>query len=212
MTTSPTDPDQLTERGLRTRERLLDAAEDELLASGRIVVTRVATRAGASLGLLYRYFENKDALVDAVVHRFYDRYEEAVFATPTRAELGWYEQEERRLEREVDFLLGDLLAHRLIAGAPEEPAAALADAQRLQHHVRLAARNIAHGQRRGEIDASVDPELAAAGFIGALRSVLAVALPRPDPGVRDDVIRMVLAMGRAAIVPAPDQVTSAPRP
>jgi AcrR family transcriptional regulator len=202
MPNTPPHLSELTERGLQTRERFLDAAEDELLRTSRIVVSRVAVRAGASLGLLYRYFDNKDALVAAVVHRFYDRYEASVFATPSKPDVGWFVQERERLEREVDFLLGDPLAHRIIGGAPEEPAAALADAQRARAHVELAARNIAHGQRRGEVAASVDPDLAAAGFIGALRSVIAVALPRMDSSARDDVLRTLTAMGAAVVVPA----------
>lgn len=197
------DAGRLTERGRRTRSRLLDAAEAELLATGRLEVAGVAARADASLGLLYRYFGDKGELVAAVVDRFYDRYEVAVFATPTAPDVGWFDHERRRLEREVAFLLRDPLSHRVIAGTPQEPAAALADARRQQQHVALAARNIVHGQQRGEIAASVDPWLAAAGFIGALRSVIGVALARDEPPSADAVAELVWTMGAAVIVPTP---------
>lgn len=197
----PTGAGQPTERGRRSRARLLDAAEQELLDRGRIEVTRVAERAGASLGLLYRYFDGKDGLVAAVVHRFYDRYDAAIFAAPSRPDVGWFPQERSRLEREVAFLFAEPLARPLVGGAPQEPAAAHADAQRLRRHIELAARNIAHGQRRGEVAPSVDPSLAAAAFIGALRASLAIALAEGSAVTPSDVTETVWRVGEAVIVP-----------
>ncbi len=194
------EPDQLTAKGRQTRARLLDAAEDELLEQGRIEVTRVADRANASLGLLYRYFDDKDALVTAVVDRFYDLYEDAVFSTPAPAGVRWLDHESARIETEVEFLFGQRLSRRIVGGTPAEPAAAHADARRLRRHIEMAAHNIEHGRSRGEIVVSVDPQLAAAAIIGGLRSCLAVALAdgsamRPEQVV--DTVRKV-SMGVVA--------------
>ncbi len=190
------EPDQLTEKGRQTRARLLDAAAEELLDHDRIEVTRVAARAGASLGLLYRYFDGKDALVAAVVERFYDHYEEAVFSKPVPAGARWLDHESGRIKAEVDFLFSQRLGRRIVGGTPAEPAAAQVDARRLGRHIEMAARNIEHGCARGEIVASVDPHLAAAAIIGGLRSCLAVALAddssmRPEQVV--DTVRKISA-------------------
>jgi AcrR family transcriptional regulator len=190
------EPHQLTKKGRQTRARLLEAAEDEMLEHGRIEVTRVAERADASLGLLYRYFDGKDALVAAVVNRFYDLYEEAVFATPAPAGVRWLDHESQRIETEVRFLFDAPLSRRIVGGTPTEPAAAQVDAERLGRHIQMAARNVEHGRAQGEIVASVDPQLAAAAIIGGLRSCLAVALSdrsalRPEQVV--DTVRRISA-------------------
>ena len=196
-------PDQLTEKGRQTRARLLDAAEDELLVHGRIEVTRVAERADASLGLLYRYFDSKDALVAAVIDRFYDLYEEAVFSTPAPAGVRWLDHESARIEIEVDFLFRQRLSRRIVGGTPVEPAAAHADARRLRRHIEMAARNIEHGCSRGEIVALVDPQLAAAAIIGGLRSCLAVALADGSSILPGQVVDTVRGISAAIIAEPP---------
>lgn len=188
-----------TDRGRSTKSRLLAAAEADMLEHGRIEVTRVAERAGASLGLLYRYFDSKDRLVVAVVDRFYDRYEEAVFAVVAPPESRWLEHEWQRIEREVAFLFEEPLARRLVGGTPVEPAAAYADAGRLAQHIALAARNIEHGQHRGEISSAVDPTLAAAAIIGGLRACLATALTEESKTRPDEVVETMMRISAAII-------------
>lgn len=197
--TKPADP--TTTRGYRTKARLLAAAEEELLEHGCIEVARVADRAGASLGLLYRYFDGKDGLVTAVVDRFYDRYEEAVFAVAAPAGSRWLEHEWQRIEREVLFLFDEPLARRLVGGSPAEPAAAYADARRLARHIAMAVRNIEHGQRRGEIASAVDPALAAAAIIGGLRACLGVALAEGSGTQPTEVVETVMQISAAVITP-----------
>ena len=192
-------PGQLTEKGRRTRARLIEAAERELLEHGRIEVANVSERAGFSLGLLYRYFDNKDALVAAVVDRFYDRYEEAVFSTPAPAGRRWLDHEVERIEAEVAFLFEEPLSRRIVGGTPTEPAAAHADARRLGRHVAMAARNIEHGRRRGEIVTTVDAQLAAAAIIGGLRSSLAVALADGSSLREEQVVDTVKRISMAII-------------
>lgn len=189
MTAAPAD--HLTEKGRRTRAQLLEVAGLELLDRGQIEVAAVAERAGVSVGLLYRYFANKDQLVTALVDAFYDRYEEAVFAEAAPPDVHWSDFERERIHREVAFVFDEPLGRRIVGGPPAEPAAAHADARRLARHIEMAARNIVHGQNREEIAVSVDPQLAAAAIIGGLRSCLAMALAGGSDIGREEVARAV---------------------
>ncbi len=56
-------------------ESILNAARREFAAKGLQATSMadIARNAGVSDGLLYRYFENKRALVDQVLHEFYER-------------------------------------------------------------------------------------------------------------------------------------------
>jgi AcrR family transcriptional regulator len=62
-------------RSQRTLERLLDAAESALSELGveGATVPEIAGRAGMSVGVVYRRFRDKDALLQAVYARFFER-------------------------------------------------------------------------------------------------------------------------------------------
>src|SRR5581483_5380632 len=63
------------ERSRATLERILDAAEAVLAEDGldAATVPRIAARAGASVGAVYRRFPDKDAVLRAVYGRFFAR-------------------------------------------------------------------------------------------------------------------------------------------
>lgn len=67
-------------RSALTVEAILQATIQVLLASGRdrLTTTRVAERAGVSVGTLYQYFPNKRALLQAVLKRHLDGIGQAV--------------------------------------------------------------------------------------------------------------------------------------
>jgi AcrR family transcriptional regulator len=67
-------------RSMASVEAILDATIQVLLAVGkdRLTTTRVAQRAGVSVGTLYQYFPNKSALLKAVLERHLDAVVEAV--------------------------------------------------------------------------------------------------------------------------------------
>lgn len=58
------------------RNRILDAAVVEIARSGYYgtTVARIARRAGVADGTIYLYFENKDAILTAVLDRAMDRF------------------------------------------------------------------------------------------------------------------------------------------
>lgn len=66
----------LQERSQATTERLLEAAEALLAEGGADAATlrAIADRAGVSLGIVYRRFPDKDAILRAVYARFFDRF------------------------------------------------------------------------------------------------------------------------------------------
>jgi AcrR family transcriptional regulator len=79
---APRPPDAAAEslpaKQTRSREtlgRLLDAAEALLVEGGleRATVPNIAARAGLSVGVVYRRFPDKDALLRAVYERFFER-------------------------------------------------------------------------------------------------------------------------------------------
>ncbi len=59
---------------------ILDATVQVLLSEGksRLTTTRVALRAGVSVGTLYQYFPNKSAMLQATLKRHIDQVHEAV--------------------------------------------------------------------------------------------------------------------------------------
>lgn len=63
-----------------TVEAILAATVQVLLAEGarRLTTTRVAERAGVSVGTLYQYFPHKDALLYAVIQRYLNEVADAV--------------------------------------------------------------------------------------------------------------------------------------
>lgn len=67
-------------RALATLEAILEATIQVLLADGidRMTTTRVAERAGVSVGSMYQYFPNKQALLFALVERRLDEIVDAL--------------------------------------------------------------------------------------------------------------------------------------
>lgn len=70
------------ERALQTRERLLDVAGELLGEVGieRISTNMICARAGVTPPALYRYFDDKYAVLEALGRRLMDRQNEVLFA------------------------------------------------------------------------------------------------------------------------------------
>jgi AcrR family transcriptional regulator len=64
-------PETVSARGARRRRQVLDAAEACFRRHGfhAASMARVAAEAGMSVGHIYRYFENKEAIIAAIVER-----------------------------------------------------------------------------------------------------------------------------------------------
>lgn len=142
-------------RGRQRIEAILDAAEQVLAESGYDAATTnaIATRANTSIGSLYQFFPNKDAIMQALGLRYIDRCRE-IFApvlSPAAADLPIGEW----IDRIVDALDSSQRANvgfkELFCSAATTPELAAAD-------------NAMHRQ-----------------FIAGLDSALAARLPSLDP-------------------------------
>ncbi|WP_040600202.1 TetR/AcrR family transcriptional regulator [Patulibacter medicamentivorans] len=164
----------MSSRGLRTRERILAAAEQDLIAHDGIDIVRVASAAGISVGGLYHHFAAKDDLLAAVVTAFHARHNEQVIYAEIPGP--WRERERERIRRSVRFHYADPLAPLLVTRAVTDAQIARIDAQELARAARASAANLAAAQRNGELPATLDCDLAGAMLMGGSRQVIARAL------------------------------------
>ncbi|MEO2106520.1 MAG: TetR/AcrR family transcriptional regulator [Actinomycetota bacterium] len=185
-------------KGAQTRKKLLDAAQAELVeAGGNLEVAAVARRAGTSIGLTYRYFQNKGALAAAVVNDFFDRQDEAVLMAQIEAP-SWRKREQRRIELMVAFHYAEPLAPVALGGLAREPEVAAVMVERQAMQAAIVAANIARGQDLGEVPDEIDPTIAGPMVMGAIREALRVALAAGDRLGADALTREILRFVDAA--------------
>lgn len=188
-------------KGAQTRAKLLRAAAAELVeANGTLEVAAVARRAGTSIGLTYRYFNNKGALAAAVVEDFFDRQDEAVLMAPIEADT-WRARERRRIELMVAFHYAEPLARVALGGLAREPEVAAVMVERQQRQAAIVAAMLARGQDLGEVHADLDPSVAGAMVLGALREAMRVALAAGEYLSAGEATRQVLVFIGAATLP-----------
>ncbi|MCA9578425.1 MAG: TetR/AcrR family transcriptional regulator [Polyangiales bacterium] len=180
-----------TQRGSRTRERLLQAATEELVVhDGALEFAAVASRAGVSAGAPYRHFASKSDLLVALIDSFYDEWE-ALAYRPTLSEVSddWWLCEKERIRLSVTFhyghALGALMQQQLLGDA----VAVRHQRVRGERLIAGAAKNVARGQRLGRVPAHIDAELAGALLMGGVGQCLRVALARPRRLSRQRVVR-----------------------
>ncbi|MGC4118721.1 MAG: TetR/AcrR family transcriptional regulator [Myxococcales bacterium] len=109
-------------RSQATTEALLEATLQVLVREGfsRLTTTRVADRAGVSVGTLYQYFPDKRSLVTALKVRYFGLMVQAV--DRALAEAGGLDLEER-LRRALRALLSVKREHLELTKALREPMA-----------------------------------------------------------------------------------------
>lgn len=184
---------QVTGKGAQTRAKLLKAAAAELVDSGgQLEVAAVARRAGTSIGLTYRYFQNKGALAAAVVEDFFDRQDNAVLMAEIDAE-DWRQREKRRIELMVAFHYAEPMARVALGGLAREPEVAAVMVDRQARQAALVAAMLARGQDLGMADPDLDPSIAGPMILGAIREALRVALAAGDHMDAGQLTRQILA-------------------
>lgn len=187
----------MTTRGTHARDRLVDAATEELAATGSFEVAAVARRAGVSTGLPYRYFGTRTGLLVAVIDAFYRRFSESIalkaYDAPT-----WAQRERLRITDWVEFLYAEPVAPVILAGLGEGELAT-ARGRWLDEMSVIGARNIAVAQRAGEIPRDRDPQFLAAATIGGTNAVVAICLRRAPRPAAADVVDDIWAIVSGAV-------------
>jgi AcrR family transcriptional regulator len=156
-----------------TEERILDAAEQCLghLGLRRVSMGDVAAQAGVSRGSVYRYFPDRQALIDAVLERAADRFVEASVTTVDRR---------RTLAAQVGEAAVFILEHRghdplgLRLPADEESLFATLLTARIgglvERWVEFWLPRLNDAERRGEIRQGIDQRQAAEWIVRLMLS------------------------------------------
>lgn len=172
-----------TARGRATRERIVTAAAELIRERGaaETSVDDVIDRAGASKSQLYHYFDDRAALLRAVVTHNADRVlGDLPPLTSWKAIRSWFDAlVELQVERRgcggcpIGTLVGQL--------AESDPQARLELARsfdRWQAHLRDGLGSM---QRSGKLDRGADPDALAAATLSTIQGGLLLTQTRRDP-------------------------------
>lgn len=176
-----------------TRQRIIEAARLELVAGrGEFDVADVATRAGVSDGLTYYHFKNKLGLLSALVEDFYDRLNQSVLDLSIPGAT-WREREKRRTRAYVRYMYEDPIGFYVVNNLTRLPA--LHELRHQAHADTLAvgARNIALGQRDGDLPESTDPDLLVAMILAGVGAGVSRAMETSPDRPWEEVFEEVWA-------------------
>jgi AcrR family transcriptional regulator len=179
------------ERAQATVEALLEATAQVLVEVGyaRLSTNRVARRAGVSVGSLYQYFADKDALVEALARRVTERQVAVILAQLERID-------DLPLEVAVRSLIDGMLAAKRVepelsqALVREVPRQGRLDMERATLR-RLAEVISATLRRRADIR-TVDAEVAAFALVHATFAVMQAALEERPELIAGDALAQTL--------------------
>ena len=186
-------------KSAETRRRLIAAAAEALIeGDGEFEMGQLARRAGVSDGLPYHYFGSKAGALSAVIDDFYDRYY-AVLNRKLDPRAPWAEREFERLQASIAFLYNEPLAPIVLGKMGRTVQVAVVETLRQDQLIGLARRNIESGQRSGEIPEAIDPGIAAAAIIGAIRQTVSQAFAEARPPDRSRVTDQLWALISGAL-------------
>lgn len=181
------------ERSLITVDALLRATELLLARSGyeALSTTAIAEQAGVSVGSLYQYFSNRDALVATLVERRYDRLEAVVAQSLEQPSDG--ASPRKTLSRFIDTLVAAYLFEPAVNRALLQCAAQVGLGDRAEAFEQRLTRALVAVAARARTS---DPpsQHGAAGFVlaKAVLSSLDAALKSDSPLLRDGTLRREL--------------------
>lgn len=162
---SPATGRPLTKRGEATRRRILEAAEFVFAEHGyhEASIVKITERAGVALGTFYLYFDSKRAVFEALVidlnSRVRQSMAEAMVGASDRVEA-----ERRGFEGFFRFTAQHPALYRVVREAE------FVSPEVMHLHYRRIVEGYSAGlaaaQRQGEVDAALDPEVAAWALMG----------------------------------------------
>jgi AcrR family transcriptional regulator len=175
----------MTAASVGTRERLVGAAQEELIrGQGHLEMQAVARRAQVSVGLAYHHFGSKAGLIAAVVEEFYNHLDDAAFNGAKLRSASWADRERERIGAYVAFHYDHPFAPLVIGPLSRAPEVLDVEIAFTSRQLAAGARMLEAAQRDGIIQGDIDPQLTIALMIGGIRQALIGALTskeRPDP-------------------------------
>ena len=188
-------------RSAASVDAILEATIQVLLDAGkeRLTTTRVALRAGVSVGTLYQYFPNKSALLQAALKRHLDEVAEAI-------ELACKEQKGKTLRQMVSALISAFLRAKignamtsvaLYSVSSDVDGAKIVQDMRTRSHLAIV-RMLATASDR----LTIDPQLAAVMLQGSMAGVSRMLLESGAPGEQFETLQRELILLACAYLDA----------
>lgn len=186
------NPEQNAEQRAETRDRLLRAALTLFAEQGadRVTIAAVAREAGASKGLVYHYFDSKDALLDGVLAHHIDHI--AALAASVPADLPPAARLRAFASAMAASVQADPSGYRLLLRTLAHPTGG----ERIRAQVRAHAD--AFQQRADQLAAvfaalgADDPSVEARFFQSTLLGLLVLLATSPTPPDADAVIARLM--------------------
>ena len=210
MSAASPSPRRLTRKGRETRERIVDAAAGLIFEQGVAHTTIEDVRAAAevSSSQLYHYFDDKPALVRAVV----DQQADTIVAGQETFDLSsrdglrawrdWVIEHQRELDYHGGCPIGSL-GSELAASDPEARAHVAAGFKRWQAAIQSGLREM---HARGRLTPDADPDTLALALLAALQGGLLLTQiernTRPLEAALDSMIELIARPGGAATAKA----------
>jgi AcrR family transcriptional regulator len=187
-------------RAERTRERIIEAGFLLVRRVGirRLAMEEVAEEAGVSRAALYRYFANKQALIDEVIEENARRWRHAL--NDLVAGKRTLASKVGAAARFGHFPPEDLLLLSLAETDPESLALLLTTGAHrfLERAIRFWAPHVDEAKARGEIDRSVDSRQGAewiARSFYSLSTIPAITFDADDPAALERFARSFILAG-----------------
>src|ERR1700722_16020588 len=188
-------------RSTASVDALLEATIQVLLSVGkeRLTTTRVALRAGVSVGTLYQYFPNKSALLRAALKRHLDEVTEAI-------ELACHQQRWRSLEQMATALVTAFLEAKMRDAKTSVALYAVSsdvDGAKIVQEMGMRSNKaiVALLQTASE-QLTTDPQLVASMLQGVMVGVSRRLLEWPAPEEEFDVLRREVILRACAYLNA----------
>jgi AcrR family transcriptional regulator len=204
VNSAPTPVDNLTPRGRKTRDALLDAARKVFETVGFLDtrVEQISEEAGVSYGTFYRYFESKEHVFGELSTRLFDDMHRR---EPMPAGLS---PAARLIAANRSYYAAYRRNARMMA-IVEQVATFNEDFRRLRHEhrrqlIERTAQSIARWQREGLVRATLDPELAARAMSAMVDHTLYLWLIQGEDADEDALLNTLDQMSVSALGLDPD--------